>query len=114
MRTDFSAAVIAGGAGRRMGFDKRLLMVDGVPLVVRAVAAVAPLASEVLVAVSRDHPLPGRLLPDPRVRIVVDRVAGGGPLAGIEAALLEAQHDLVLVVAGDLPWLQPKLLRLLV
>lgn len=111
MREGLTAAVIAGGAGRRMGTDKRAMLVDGVPLLSRSVSAVAALASEVVVATSRARPLPIEL---PGVRIVHDRVADGGPLSGIEAALAAATHELVLVVAGDMPWLQEPLLRLLV
>lgn len=111
MRDDLTAAVIAGGAGRRMGADKRTVLVDGIPLLSRTVAAVSAVATEVLVATTHAHPLPVELA---AVRIVYDRVADGGPLAGIEAALLGASRDLVLVVAGDMPWLQEPLLRLLV
>ena len=112
MRLDLTAAVIAGGAGRRMGMDKRTIPVDGIPLLARAVAAVSQIATEVLVATTRTRPLPVELSAD--VRIVHDRVSHGGPLAGIEAALAEASHELVLIVAGDMPWLQQPLLRLLV
>lgn len=111
MRDDLTAAVIAGGAGRRMGADKRTTLVDGIPLLSRAVSAVSMVATEVLVVTTRGHPLPIEL---PGVRVVYDRVADGGPLAGIEAALLGASHDLVLVVAGDMPWLQGPLLSVLV
>lgn len=111
MRDGLSAAVVAGGAGRRMGLDKRAMLVDGIPLLARAVAAAWRVADEVLVATTRTRPLPIEL---PRVRIVYDRVEGGGPLAGIEAALTEASHGLVLIVAGDMPWIQEPLLGLLV
>lgn len=111
MRDGLSAAVVAGGAGRRMGLDKRAMLVEGIPLLARAVAAASRVADEVLVATTRTRPLPMEL---PRVRIVYDRVENGGPLAGIEAGLAAARHELLLVVAGDMPWLQEPLLRLLV
>ncbi len=111
MRENLTAAVIAGGAGRRMGADKRTILVDGIPLLSRAVAAVSQIAGEVLVATTRGRPLPIEL---PNVRIVYDRVDGGGPLAGIESALGGASHELVLVVAGDMPWLNERLLQLLI
>lgn len=111
MAEDLTAAVIAGGAGRRMGTDKRTVLVDDIPLLVRCVSVVSRLAREVLVATTRDRPLPIALA---EVRVVYDRVADGGPLAGIEAALASASHQLVLVVGGDMPWLQEPLLELLV
>jgi molybdopterin-guanine dinucleotide biosynthesis protein A len=111
VQQDLTAAVIAGGAGRRMGADKRTMLVEGVPLLLRAVTAVSLIATEVLVVTTRTRPLPFEL---PDLRVIYDRVNNGGPLAGIEAALSEASYELVLVVAGDMPWLQPPLLRLLV
>jgi molybdopterin-guanine dinucleotide biosynthesis protein A len=86
------------------------MLVEGVPLLARTVAAVSRVADEVLVATTRTRPLPIEL---PQVRIVYDRVDDGGPLAGIEAGLSAAVHELLLVVAGDMPWLQEPLLRLL-
>ena len=41
----------------------------------------------------------------PDVRIVRDRVAFEGPLAGLLAGLLEARAPLVMVVGGDMPTL---------
>lgn len=111
MREGLTAAVIAGGAGRRMGTDKRAMLVDGVPLLARSVAAVSRVADEILVSTMRGRPVSIDL---PDVRVVEDRVPDGGPLAGIEAALAAASYPLVLVVAADMPWLAEGLLELLV
>lgn len=109
----FTAAVVAGGVGRRMGEDKRLMPVAGVPLLLRVVRVVQPLARQTLVVISPARPLPAGLLDGLEVEVATDRLAEGGPLAGIEAALHAARHGLVLVVGGDHPWLQPAVLRLL-
>lgn len=111
MREGLTAAVIAGGAARRMGTDKRAILVDGIPLLTRSVAAVSRVADEVLVSTTRGRPVSVDL---PGVRVVEDRVPDGGPLAGIEAALAAASNPLVLVVAADMPWLAEGLLELLV
>jgi len=97
-----------------MGADKRLMPVDGVPLLLRVLAVVQPLAAETLLATARAHPLPRGFLAGLAVRLVEDRIENGGPLAGIEASLLGARHDLVLLVGGDHPWLQAGVLELLV
>jgi molybdopterin-guanine dinucleotide biosynthesis protein A len=66
---------------------------------------------------------PGRPIPDGllkpgsagnAVRLVEDRREDAGPLAGIEAALIEARHDLVLVLAGAHPQASPVVLGSLV
>lgn len=101
----FSAVVLAGGASRRMGRDKCWLEVEGRPLLALQIERVKSAgAAEVLIA--------GR----PEVdysrfpcRTLYDRWAGCGPLGGIERGLAEATTPLVLVIAVDLPKLQPRL-----
>lgn len=107
-----TALVLAGGASRRMGVDKRGLLVDGVPLLQRAIGAVAAVADEVVVVESPRSPVPRGLLPVD-VRLVCDRRVGAGPLAGLEAGLLASRGAVVVAVAGDAPWLEPSLLRFL-
>lgn len=78
-------AVLCGGRSERMGRDKALLELGGRPLLRRAVDALEGLCEEVLLAVG----------PVPRYEEfgrpwVLDRAAGLGPLAGLEASLAAA------------------------
>ena len=51
----------------------------------------------------------------PGARVVRDSSEGEGPLAGLHAGLLAAvRSDLVVVVGGDMPDLQPPVLRAMV
>jgi molybdenum cofactor guanylyltransferase len=102
-----AAAVLAGGASRRMGRDKATLAVGGAPLAAAALAAAARVAHPVVLVAPDGHPA-RRLGP----RVVTD--PGQGPLAALAAALaaLEATH--VLVLAGDHPGLRVELLARLV
>ncbi|HSK24062.1 MAG TPA: formate dehydrogenase accessory sulfurtransferase FdhD [Egicoccus sp.] len=107
-----SAAVLAGGASRRMGRDKRLVEVDGRPLLRHALDAVLqvfrPIGVAVVVGADEvDLPIPAG------VRTVVDRWPGEGPLGGLITALEAADTDLVVVVAGDHHRLVPDVLSLL-
>jgi molybdenum cofactor guanylyltransferase len=102
-----AAAVLAGGASRRMGQDKATMPVGGTPLAGLVLAAAARVADPVVLVAPADHParrLTGALVTDP----------GQGPLAALAAALavLDAGH--VLVLAGDHPGLQVELLAHLV
>jgi len=101
--------VLAGGAARRMGgADKLALPVDGVPMLDRVLAAARPLCG-VLVAVGPERPtsVPG-------VRFAAEATPGGGPVPAIAAGLaLVPTAEVVLVLAGDLPWLTPADLGLL-
>jgi molybdopterin-guanine dinucleotide biosynthesis protein A len=93
--------VLAGGQSRRMGRDKALLPVAGATLIEYVVDRLAPAFEEVLVSAGSDAHLPSAV----RGLVVCDLHPGAGPLAGIEAGLLTSPHELVMVVACDMPWL---------
>ena len=102
-----SGVVLAGGASRRMGaVDKRSVLVDERPLLAAAVEAVRAVCDEVLIAAGAHDPPPAI----GGARVVHDRDADGGPLAGIEAGLLAAAHARVIVLAGDHPAAAPAVL----
>lgn len=109
-----SAAVLAGGASRRMGTDKRRLVLDGETLLARAVRTAAAVSDDILIVVAADRAVERRLLDGLPGRLVVDRRRAAGPLAGVEAALAAARHPVVLVLPVDAPGLSPSLLRHLI
>ncbi len=104
--------VLAGGRSRRMGSDKAALLFGGRPLLQRTVAALAEVADEVVVVLAPGRKLPPLECPRP-VRVAADPVEGEGPLVGIAAGLRAASAPVALVVAVDMPFLRPALLRLL-
>jgi molybdopterin-guanine dinucleotide biosynthesis protein A len=102
-----AAAVLAGGASRRMGRDKATLAVGGVALAAGVLAAAARVADPVVLVAPDGHParrLAARVVTDP----------GEGPLAALAAALEALEADHVLVLAGDHPGLVVALLAHLV
>jgi molybdopterin-guanine dinucleotide biosynthesis protein A len=109
-----SGIVLAGGRSSRFGRDKLAEPVDGAPLLHLAVRAMAAACTEVLVIsppAGLDNALP-RGLPTP-VREVSDPTAFAGPLVGLLTGLRAATGDLVVVAAGDMPSLDPAVLRLM-
>ncbi|MCE2455075.1 MAG: molybdenum cofactor guanylyltransferase [Gemmatimonadetes bacterium] len=112
---DFSScllgAVLAGGGSSRFGKDKTRAGLGGAPLVARARNTLAKSFEEVVVALARDAAAADvRGLPTARSAIVHDRRSGRGPMAGIEAALLEAEkrgRSGAFVLACDLPLVTP-------
>lgn len=105
-----SAAVLVGGESRRMGTDKAALVVGQETLVVRAVRTLASISDDVIVSCRHDD----AMLDDfgGAARAVVDVLAGAGPLAGVASVLCAARHPTVVVVAVDMPFVAPELLRL--
>ena len=102
-----AAAVLAGGASRRMGRDKATMAVGGVELAARVLAAAAQVADPVVLVAPEGHParrLAARAVTDP----------GQGPLAALAAALAALDAGHVLVLAGDHPGLRTELLAHLV
>jgi len=99
--------VLAGGRSSRFGRDKLAEPVDGVPMLGRAVGAVAGIVDEVLVVVA---PGSTRRIPD-GARPIDDARAYEGPLAGVDAGLAATDAGVVLVIGGDMPSLVPAVLR---
>lgn len=103
MNPEVTLVVLAGGEGRRMGgLDKGLLGLDGRPLIAHVLARVAPQVGAVVLSANRNREVYERF----GHPVVADRRAGHlGPLAGIEAALVETRTPWALVVPCDLPFL---------
>lgn len=104
--------ILAGGASRRFGAPKALVVVGGQRIVDRVLHALAGAVPEVVIN-TNDAALYGGL---DRV-VVPDRHPGIGPLAGIHAALHHAVTNGwpgALVVACDLPFVTADVLRSIV
>ncbi len=103
-----SAAVLAGGASTRMGIAKGLLEVQGRPLISRVTDVLSSISDDVLcVTCEPEH----YRFEAGRLRFTPDE--GGdprGPLSGIVGALAAARHELCIVVALDMPFLNAELL----
>ena len=101
-----SVAIQAGGQSERMGRDKALIPLAGRPLIAHVLERAAPLGDEVLVTTNSpgDYAFLG-------LRLVADERPGAGALAGLQTALRAALHEVVLVLACDLPFLSVPLLE---
>ena len=99
----FSGAVLTGGRSTRMGRDKALLEIRGRPRVAAARDALVGAGAAEVVAVGGDGEALARL----GFRHVVDRWPGDGPLGGVVTALRAAVHEVVVVLACDLPDVEP-------
>ena len=98
-------AILAGGAGKRVGGAKASLQLCGRPLIAYPIAAMREAGLAPVVIAKRDTPLPALDVP-----VVHDTSEVLHPLAGVLAALDHA-GGAVLVVATDMPDVPPQLLR---
>ena len=96
---NFSAVILAGGKSSRMGQDKAFLEIGGQTLLARQIQLVRTAgAVEIFISgrVGVDYSAFG-------CRVLHDKFADAGPLAGIERALDAATAPHLLVLAVDLP-----------
>lgn len=104
-------AVLCGGASRRMGRDKALVPVDGVPMAERVARALAAGGCGDVVLVGGNR---SALTAAIGRTWVEDRWPGAGPLGGLVTALTVAGGRDVVVAACDLPDLDAATVRALI
>jgi molybdenum cofactor guanylyltransferase len=104
-------AILAGGAGTRMGKPKGLLRVNDQPILEHLLDRFGwPGPSLLITTPGREHP-PGWERFD---REAADPVPGQGPLRGILTALENARTEWVVVTAVDMPMTAPAHVRWLI
>jgi molybdopterin-guanine dinucleotide biosynthesis protein A len=100
METEVTGVLLAGGKSRRMGEDKRHLVVGEQTLLERGLAVLQSIFCEVLVVIAQDSP---PLSID--ARVVRDLVPDCGSLGGLYTGLTQATTPYIFVVACDMPFL---------
>ena len=105
-----SGVILAGGESRRLGQHKALLRIGDQTLIERVVEGIAPITAEVIVVVASPQQAAALPLP-PGVQVVSDRYPRCGSLGGIFTGLSASREPWVLLVACDMPFLNPRLLR---
>ena len=102
----YTATILAGGRGRRLGgVSKALLSVGERRIIDRQLTTLRSVVDHVAI-VANDH----MHYVDLGVPVWPDAFPGTGPLGGILTALLNATTSQVLVVAGDMPFLNTRVL----
>jgi len=100
------AAVLAGGASRRMGEDKAWLDLGGTPAIARILETLEPLFDRTRI-IANDPSRFARL----SVPVQSDLRPGSGALGGLHAALKTAKEPALFVTACDMPFVTQELVR---
>ena len=99
--------VLAGGDGKRMGFPKHRLAVDGERILHRLCRRLGLLFTETIVVGRGIQDLPSG------ARLVEDLYDIRAALVGIHAGLSASTKDLTFVAACDMPYVEPALVEYL-
>ena len=100
MDIEVTGILLAGGKSRRMGEDKRYLVVGEETLLERGLDVLRSVFQEVLVVIAQDSPSLGV-----EVKVVRDLVPECGSLGGLYTGLMQAATPWIFVVACDMPFL---------
>jgi len=92
------AFILVGGKSSRMGRDKALLELDGVPLIRRIVDLLNPLVARTTLVGEPE------CYADFGMPVLADRWLEAGPLGGIATALAAARAPWCLMLACDMPF----------
>ncbi|MFZ5941947.1 MAG: molybdenum cofactor guanylyltransferase [Bacteroidota bacterium] len=101
----FSAIILAGGAGSRMGREKCSILLDKKSLLDRTIDLLIPFSDEILISSNTlSNPYRG-------YRVIQDMVKGQGPLAGLSATLGKISAPAAVVLPCDTPLVPEQVLR---
>ncbi|HAC66084.1 MAG TPA: molybdenum cofactor guanylyltransferase [Cyanothece sp. UBA12306] len=93
--------ILAGGKSSRMGQDKALITIQGVPLLQRIATIAQECTSQVYIITPWIERYQSLIPAD--CHLILEKIRGEGPLVGFFQALTQVKTDWVLLLACDLP-----------
>ncbi len=109
MTKQLTVAIQAGGKSSRMGRDKSFVLFAGRPMIEIVIERVANLGAELILITNKPAQYEHLGLP-----MFADVYVDHGSLGGIYTAVTYGTHAHTLVVACDMPWLNPHLLQYMI
>ena len=103
-RSEITGIILAGGKSSRMGREKGLVEFQGKPLIQYGIDLLSQFTDRVLISSSNSDYL------NFGCETVPDEIIGQGPAAGLAASLKFSATPWNLVIACDLPFLEPELI----
>jgi|WetSurSiteA1Bulk_404760.scaffolds.fasta_scaffold74260_2 molybdopterin-guanine dinucleotide biosynthesis protein A len=97
---NISAAILAGGSGKRFhSVVKPKIVIDGTMIISRILSVLSDIFNEVIIVTNTPAEYEQF-----KCITVPDEIRGSGPLGGIHAALKKSSNKAVFVFAGDMPF----------
>ena len=107
METVISGVILAGGANKRFGgITKATIIVDGEKIITRMIGTIRDLFEEIIIVTNTLK----EFQEFSECKIIEDQYQKAGPLGGIHAALKSTSSDSIFVFAGDMPFLDKKII----
>jgi molybdopterin-guanine dinucleotide biosynthesis protein A len=106
----FTVAVLIGGDSSRMGSDKATYEVDGIAMANRVADAATEAGASQVLLIGSTQTKAKALRGDWKK----DSFPGEGPLGGVITALKHADHDAVVVLSCDMPFITSSVIHSLV
>jgi molybdopterin-guanine dinucleotide biosynthesis protein A len=102
-----SGVLLAGGKSRRMGEDKRTIMLSGKSLFHHALHVLESVFSEIIIVVDKLSSVVDGI----KHRVVTDLIPEKGSIGGLYTGLTFSSNSQVFAVACDMPFLNPAVIR---
>jgi molybdopterin-guanine dinucleotide biosynthesis protein A len=107
MKNRISGVILCGGANERFGgITKSNLILRGETIISGIISTIKNLFSEIIIVTNT----PAEFRELDQYKIVEDQFKMAGPLGGIHAALRSSAGDAIFVFAGDMPFLDKRII----
>ncbi len=108
MKKNLTGVILAGGKNSRMGSDKGLLLVDGIPIVERILNVLKPFVDEIIIITN------GNNYDYLGYQTHKDLIKNCGPMGGIYTALSCSKTEKNFVISCDMPFISNELIQLII
>ena len=109
-----SGIILAGGSSRRLGFDKGLKKIAGKPIVRYVIEAISNEVNEIICVVESEERRQMYISAlNKFAEVYCDKYNVGSPLIGLITGLSHCKYEYAVVVACDMPFIQPSLVSFL-
>ena len=113
MDLDIGYIVLAGGKSKRLGRNKINEVIGDTTLLNRVITVLSAFKGTIIIVTAEDSTIPDTFT-YPKIKMVHDLYPGKGMIGGIITGLSVSKNYYNLVVACDMPFLNPDLLRYMI